>query len=251
MANLAYILGDVAILGLDHFVHTPILHEEPDHFYLCCMVVRRSSYLTWASDSTLVKVLHCSLIRWERRTTASQDHLAHKEKLIWRQHSSLWLHHRLTLRSPSGTLGMGVATRFTMRVVVTTPLTVTLSLASKPEPLPLSGTLTGMPHWGGTSVMGLTRLSAHRRMILHTCKQRCEPPSTHRPAWCMTSSVTSALTLMLKSCKDLSLGEVQGAQVWVHTCLISFPSFPVISSLVLPVISLPLLWLLVSNASLS
>jgi hypothetical protein len=31
MANLAYIEGDVPILGLDHFVHAHILHEEPDH----------------------------------------------------------------------------------------------------------------------------------------------------------------------------------------------------------------------------
>jgi hypothetical protein len=31
MANLAYIEGDVPILGLDHFVHTQILREEPDH----------------------------------------------------------------------------------------------------------------------------------------------------------------------------------------------------------------------------
>jgi hypothetical protein len=31
MANLAYIEGDVPVLGLDHFVHTQILREEPDH----------------------------------------------------------------------------------------------------------------------------------------------------------------------------------------------------------------------------
>jgi hypothetical protein len=31
MANLAYIDGDVPDLGLDHFVHAHILHEEPDH----------------------------------------------------------------------------------------------------------------------------------------------------------------------------------------------------------------------------
>jgi hypothetical protein len=31
MANLAYIEGDVPDLGLDHFVHTHILREEPDH----------------------------------------------------------------------------------------------------------------------------------------------------------------------------------------------------------------------------
>jgi hypothetical protein len=30
MANLAYIKGDVLDLGLDHFVHVHILHEEPD-----------------------------------------------------------------------------------------------------------------------------------------------------------------------------------------------------------------------------
>jgi hypothetical protein len=31
MANLAYIEGDVPILGLDHFVHVHILREEPNH----------------------------------------------------------------------------------------------------------------------------------------------------------------------------------------------------------------------------
>jgi hypothetical protein len=77
----------------------------------------------------------------------------------WRQHSRPRLHHRLTLRSPSGTLGMGVATRVTMRVVVITPLKVTLSLASELEPPPLPGTMTGTLLWSDTSVMGLTRLS--------------------------------------------------------------------------------------------
>jgi hypothetical protein len=32
MANMAYIEGDVPVLGLDHFVHVHILHEEPDHY---------------------------------------------------------------------------------------------------------------------------------------------------------------------------------------------------------------------------
>jgi hypothetical protein len=31
MANLAYIKGDVPILGLVHFIHVHILREEPDH----------------------------------------------------------------------------------------------------------------------------------------------------------------------------------------------------------------------------
>jgi hypothetical protein len=136
-----------------------------------------------------------------------------------------------------------------MRVVVTTPLTVTQSPSSKLEPPPLPGTLTSTPLWSDTSVMGLTRLSTSYKgsydssigwMTLHTCKWRCKPPSTYRLALCMTSSVISGLTLILKSCKDLSLGEVPGAQVSVCTCLISFPAFPVISSLVVLIVSLPL-----------
>jgi hypothetical protein len=63
-------------------------------------------------------------------------------------------------QEPSGTLGMGVATWVTMRVVVITPLKGTLSLASEPEPPPLPGTLTDMLLWSSMSVMGLTRLSA-------------------------------------------------------------------------------------------
>jgi hypothetical protein len=31
MAILAYIEGDVSVLGLDHFVYAHILREEPDH----------------------------------------------------------------------------------------------------------------------------------------------------------------------------------------------------------------------------
>jgi hypothetical protein len=138
-----------------------------------------------------VKILHCSLIRWERCTTASLDHLALIGEFAWRQHSKPRQHHKLTLRSPSGTLGIGVATRVTMRVVVTTPLMVTLSLASEPEPPPLLGTPTNTLLWSGTLVMRLARLSAWWKgsddssdgwMTLHTCKWRCKPPLTHRPA---------------------------------------------------------------------
>jgi hypothetical protein len=133
--------------------------RNPIILYPCCMVVRRSSYLTQPFNYILVKVLHCSLIGWERHAIASQDRLALAGELVWRQHNRPWLHHRLTLKSPSGTLGMGVATWVTMRVVVTTPLSATPSLASELEPLPLPGTLTGTILWCGTSVMGLTRLS--------------------------------------------------------------------------------------------
>jgi hypothetical protein len=145
MANLAYIEGDVPILDLDHFVHAHILREEPDHSLYMLYGRKAIRYLTQAVDCTLVKVLHCSLIGWERHATASQDHLAIAGELVWRQHNRSRLQRRLTLKSPSETLGMGVATQVTMRVVVTTPLTVTPSLASEPEPPPLSGTLPGTP----------------------------------------------------------------------------------------------------------
>jgi hypothetical protein len=81
--------------------------RNPIILYLCCMVARQSGYLTRAFDCTLVKVLHYSLIGWERCTTASQDHPALMGELVWRRQSRPRLHCRLTLRSPSGTLGMG------------------------------------------------------------------------------------------------------------------------------------------------
>jgi hypothetical protein len=75
--------------------------------------------------------------------------------------------------------------------------------------------------------------------------------STHRPTWCMTSSVTLGLTLILKSCKDISLGEVPGDQVWVLACLILFSVFSVILSLVSLAVPLLLSWVLVWIASIS
>jgi hypothetical protein len=181
-SDLAYIEGDVPILNLDHFVHAHILREEPDFLYPCCMAVRRSDYLTLPFDYFLVKVLHYSLIGSERHATASQDCLTPAGELVWRQHSRPRLHHRHTLKSPRGTLGMGVATRVTM--------TVTPSLASELKPPPLPGTLTDTLLWSGMSVMRLTRLSVRWKglddlsdgwMTLHMCKRRCKPPSTHRP----------------------------------------------------------------------
>jgi hypothetical protein len=191
MANLAYIEGVYLFLVMTILFMCTSCAKNPIILYLCCMVARRSGYLTLAFDCTRVKVLHCSSIGWERCMIASQDHLTLAGELVWRQHNRPQLHHRLTLRSPSGTLGMEVATRVTMRVVVTSPLMVTLSLASEPEPLPLPGTLTGTPLWRGTLVMGLTRLSARWKgsddlsigwMTLHMCKQRCKSPLTHRSA---------------------------------------------------------------------
>jgi hypothetical protein len=87
MANLAYIEGDVPILGLDHFVHAHILREEPDYsvsMLYGCKVIQLPNR---PFDYILVKVLYYSLIRWERHATASQDHLALAGELVWRQHS--------------------------------------------------------------------------------------------------------------------------------------------------------------------
>jgi hypothetical protein len=86
---------------------------------------------------------------------------------------------------------MGVATRVTIRVVVTTALTVTPSLDSESEPVPLPGTLDGTLLWSDTLVMGLAMLSVRWKgsddsstgwITFHTCKWRCMPPLTHRPA---------------------------------------------------------------------
>jgi hypothetical protein len=124
------------------------------NFYLCCMIVRRFGYLTRPLDCILVRVLHYNLIRWERHTTASQDHLTLTGELAWRQHSRPRLHRRLTLRCPGGTLDMRVATRVTMRAVVITPLMVIPGQVSEPEPPRPLRTLTGTLLWRGTSVMG-------------------------------------------------------------------------------------------------
>jgi hypothetical protein len=71
MANLAYIEGMYLFLVLTIlFTHTSYARNSII-LYLCCMVARRYGHLTRAFDSTLVKVLHCSLIRWERHATAS------------------------------------------------------------------------------------------------------------------------------------------------------------------------------------
>jgi hypothetical protein len=64
MAILAYIEGDVPILGLDHFVHAHILRKEPIHFFsmLFGRKAIRLPNLGIRLYFTLVKVLHCSLI---------------------------------------------------------------------------------------------------------------------------------------------------------------------------------------------
>jgi hypothetical protein len=69
--DLAYIEGDVPVLGLDHFVHVYILREEPD-YSISMLYGRKAIRLpNPAFDYILVKVLHYSLIEWERHAIAS------------------------------------------------------------------------------------------------------------------------------------------------------------------------------------
>jgi hypothetical protein len=191
MTNLAYIEEMYLFLVLTIFSTRTSCVRNLIILHPCCMVVWQSGYLTRPLDYILVNVLHCNLIGWERHATASLNHLAFTGELVWRQHSRPRLHHRLILRSPCGSLGMGLGTWVTMRVVVTILVTVTPSLASELEPPLLPGTLTGTLLWSDTSVMGLTRLSvwwkgsndsSNGLMTLDTCKRRCKPQLTHRPA---------------------------------------------------------------------
>jgi hypothetical protein len=83
-------------------------------------------------------------------------------------------------------LGMGVAARVTMRVVVTTPLTDTPSLVSELEPPPLPDTLTGMPFgaihqlwgWPGWAYGGRDRTTRASNGWLCRCANR--DASLHR-----------------------------------------------------------------------
>jgi hypothetical protein len=71
MANLAYIEGVYRFLVLTILFACTSCARNSIILYLCYMVARRSGYLTQALHCTLMKVLHCSLIRWERHATAS------------------------------------------------------------------------------------------------------------------------------------------------------------------------------------
>jgi hypothetical protein len=87
MANLPTLRGIYLFLNSTILFTCTSYVRNPIILYLCCMVVGRSGYLIWAFDCTLVKVLHCSLIKWERHGIASQNHLALTGELVWRQHS--------------------------------------------------------------------------------------------------------------------------------------------------------------------
>jgi hypothetical protein len=84
MFNLAYIKGVYLFLVFTILFRRTSYVRNLIILYLCCMVAGQPRYLTQAFDYTFMKVLHYSLIRWTRHTTASQDHCALVGKLIWR-----------------------------------------------------------------------------------------------------------------------------------------------------------------------
>jgi hypothetical protein len=71
MANMVYSGGMYLFSVLTILFTCTSCARNPIILYLCCIVTRRSGYLIWPFDFILGKVLHCSLIGWEWRTTAS------------------------------------------------------------------------------------------------------------------------------------------------------------------------------------
>jgi hypothetical protein len=125
--------------------------------------------------------------------------------------------------SPSGTLGTGVAFWGIRSVVVPTILIVPLGQVLEPEPPPLPCSTTGTTRSRGILVTGWNKPNAQWRgsnrsragwMSLSVSRWRYTRPATKRLACYTTCSTTSASTSMLKSDKDLSLGQGPTDKVW-------------------------------------
>jgi hypothetical protein len=97
-SNLAYIEGVYLFLVLTILFTCTSCARNLIILYPCCMVIRQSSYLTWPHDYILVKVLHYSLIGWERHATTSLDRLV----LAARSYGGSTTDHDYTAGSPSG-----------------------------------------------------------------------------------------------------------------------------------------------------
>jgi hypothetical protein len=95
------------------------------------------------------------------------------------------------------------------------------------RPPPLYGTPTGITSLRGILVMGLTKQnrrwrgsdgSSTRWRSMHEFIRSCAPPLTPRPTLSTTYSTTLVSIIMLKSYKDLSLGE-ESVYVGMSECL--------------------------------
>jgi hypothetical protein len=185
MAHVSYIEGDVPILGLDHFVHAHILHEELD--YTISMLYAGGSKALWLPDLMLALYSYHQLTLQLAQTRDAGHSYSGPPRTRLRallgQHSRTPQHQRLTLSSPSGTLDMWVDTRSTRRAVVLTTLTFLLGSAVEQGPPPLHGTPTGITPLRGILVMGQTKQTRQWKELddFSTRWGSFIPPSAHRP----------------------------------------------------------------------
>jgi hypothetical protein len=165
MANLAYIEGDVPILGLDHFAHAHILCEEPDHS-LSMLYGHKAIQL----PNPGLRLYSCESLTLQFVQMEEARHSFARPPRIHRQ-ARMEAAQQTTNKpqphsqEPQWDTGYGVG--------------YTGHREDGSYYLPLPGTLTGTLLWSGTSVMGLTRLSTRWKgsddsrdgwMTLHTCK---------------------------------------------------------------------------------
>jgi hypothetical protein len=149
MNNMAYIEGDVPILGFSHFVHAHVLCEESNHSISMLyergnkvLRLANQAYLSRSCDQLIVQLntlenVHGSISRPPCTHRRAQREAAGQTPL-----------------RPIGTLGTGMAFRGIRRVVVHTILTVPLGQATEPEPPPLLSSPTGTTPSRGISVTG-------------------------------------------------------------------------------------------------
>jgi hypothetical protein len=157
--DLTYIEGDVSILDLDHFVHMHNLREESD-YSVSVLYGRKAIRLPnpalrlYSRESLTLQFdrmgeAHHSFTGPPRTHGRACMEVAQQTMTTPQAHP----------QEPQWNTGYGGGYSGHHKSGSYYPLTVTPSLTSEPEPLPLVGTLTDTLLWSGTSIMGLTRLS--------------------------------------------------------------------------------------------
>jgi hypothetical protein len=156
MANLAYIEGNVDVLGfgLGHFVHAHILREEPDHS-LSMMYGPKAIQL----PNPGIRLYFCEslTLQFDRMGEACQSFTRPRTHGQARMEAAQQTTTRLQAHphEPQWDTGYGGGYSVYHESGSHYP-----SVGyHEPERPSLPGTLIGMPLWSDTSVMGLTRLS--------------------------------------------------------------------------------------------
>jgi hypothetical protein len=208
---VAYIEGDVPILGLSHFVCAHVLREEPYHSISMLYeggnkVLRlpNQAYLLCSCDQLIVQL---NTLENACRSILGPPHTHGRAQ--WEAAGQSPSQPQWDTGYGSGLLGYqeGGSSYYPHG---------TLGQAMEPEPPSLLSSPTGTTPSRGISVTWWTKQNARWRgtdgskvgwTSSSVCRQRYTRPLTRRPTCCTTSSTTSTSTLMLKSCKDLILGE--------------------------------------------